>query len=77
MSDPWSLPVTYENLNLILSDHRAHCPDTLLCPPPGNPWEPTFNTAGCWAQNYGTPAALTATAQPPMPTATLSPYPYP
>jgi hypothetical protein len=78
----WGLPVTYDNQKAIIACHRQLYPFNPatgrhedgagtgappLCPPAGSPWEIQFNTSNCWAINYGTPAALTATAPPAYP----------
>lgn len=77
----WTLAVSYENQRAILSCYRAlySMSGPPLCPPAFSEWEAVFNSSVCWAINHGTPAALTATAQPPTPTLwppdTLTPAP--
>jgi len=81
----WTLPVTYENQRDILSCYRALYPNPdyapPLCPPAQSDWNVVFNSSVCWAMNYGTPTALTATVVPPTPTIDLppteTPAPYP
>jgi len=73
----WTLPMSYDNLQVILACHRLVSPQSVLCPPAGSPWEPVFNNSLCWSINHGTPAALTATALGPPTLTPGPPYPVP
>lgn len=72
----WSLPVSDDNARAILSCYKALYPyptrGPLLCPPAFSEWEVVFSSGECWAQNHGTPAALTATAIGPLPIPTAT-----